>query len=74
MKLSEDLSEFKTGNDSQFLAKLTKSIFHKHLDAFICKDKCGSSCFLDHFCSSGISGTQVLVFAYAFLISKFLLV
>jgi hypothetical protein len=29
---------------------------------------------LDHFCSSGISGTQVLVFAYAFLISKFLLV
>lgn len=35
MKLSEDLSEFKMGNDSQFLAKLTKNIFHKHLDAYI---------------------------------------
>lgn len=35
VKLSEDLSEFKMGNDSQFLAKLTKGIFHKHLDAYI---------------------------------------
>lgn len=35
VKLSEDLSVFKMGNDSLFLTKLTKSIFQKHLEAYI---------------------------------------
>ncbi|KAK3093226.1 hypothetical protein FSP39_012945, partial [Pinctada imbricata] len=35
VKLSEDLSQFKMGNDSFFLSKLTKHIFSKHLDAYI---------------------------------------
>ncbi|OWF53753.1 exocyst complex component 5-like [Mizuhopecten yessoensis] len=35
MKLSEDISVFKMGNDSLFLTKLTKSIFVKHLEAYI---------------------------------------
>ncbi|KAL4237391.1 Exocyst complex component 5 [Mactra antiquata] len=34
-KLSSDLSEFKIGNDSSFLPKMTKVIFQKHLDNYI---------------------------------------
>ncbi|GAB1597556.1 exocyst complex component 5-like [Argonauta hians] len=34
-RLSNDLSKFKLSNDSSFLNKQTKSIFHKHLEAYI---------------------------------------
>ncbi|KAJ8308969.1 hypothetical protein KUTeg_013843 [Tegillarca granosa] len=48
LKLSEDLSVFKMGNDSLFLSKLTKSVFLKHLEAYIgietkyLKERCSS--------------------------------
>ncbi|XP_078314099.1 exocyst complex component 5-like [Crassostrea virginica] len=35
VKLSEELSHFKMGNDSLYLTKLTKQIFAKHLEAYI---------------------------------------
>ncbi|WAR03182.1 EXOC5-like protein [Mya arenaria] len=34
-KLSSDLSQFKIGNDSSFLPKMSKVIFQKHLDNYI---------------------------------------
>ncbi|XP_047475468.1 exocyst complex component 5-like [Penaeus chinensis] len=35
VKLCTDLQRFNLGNDSQFLAKLTKSIFQRHLSSYI---------------------------------------
>ena len=35
VKLCTELQTFNLGNDSQFLSKLTKSIFQRHLNSYI---------------------------------------
>ncbi|KAL0270096.1 UNVERIFIED_CONTAM: hypothetical protein PYX00_007615 [Menopon gallinae] len=46
LKLSKEMSKFDMGNDETYLNKLTKTVFHKHLDTYISveskylRDKC----------------------------------
>lgn len=35
LRLSEEMSKFDMGNDETYLNKLTKTVFHKHLDTYI---------------------------------------